>query len=29
MVNADKLFKAMEIGFGNIMDDIEVENIRN
>ena len=29
MVNADKLFEAMEIEFGNIMDDIEVENIRN
>jgi len=28
-VNADKLFEAMEIEFGNIMDDVEVENIRN
>jgi len=28
-VNADKLFEAMEIEFGNIMDDIEGENIRN
>jgi len=28
-VNADKLFEAMEIEFGDIMDDIEVENIRN
>ena len=26
-VNADKLFEAMEIEFGDIMDDIE--NIRN
>ena len=28
-VNADKLVEAMEIEFGDIMDDIEVENIRN
>ena len=28
-VNADKLFEAMEIEFGDIMDDVEVENIRN
>ena len=28
-VNADKLFEAMEIEFGNIMDNVEVENIRN
>jgi len=28
-VNADKLFEAMEIEFENIMDDVEVENIRN
>ena len=28
-MNTDKLFEAMEIEFGNIMDDIEVENIRN
>jgi len=27
--NADKLFEAMEIEFGDIMDDVEVENIRN
>ena len=26
---ADKLFEAMEIEFGDIMDDVEVENIRN
>jgi len=24
-VNADKLFEAMEIEFGDIMDDVEVE----
>ena len=28
-VNVDKLFEAMEIEFGDIMDDVEVENIRN
>ena len=28
-VNADKLFEAMEIEFGDIMDDVEVKNIRN
>jgi len=28
-VNADKLFEAMEIEFENIMDDVEIENIRN
>jgi len=28
-VNADKLFEAIEIEFANIMDDVEVENIRN
>jgi len=28
-VNADKLFEAMEIEFGNIMDYVKVENIRN
>jgi len=29
-VNADKLFEAMEIEFGDIiLDDVEVENIRN
>jgi len=28
-MNTDKLFEAMEIEFENIMDDIEVENIRN
>jgi len=28
-VNADKLFEAMEIEFENIIDDVEVENIRN
>ena len=28
MVNADKLFEAMEIEF-EYMDDVEVENIRN
>jgi len=28
-VNADKLFEAMEIEFENIMDDVEVKNIRN
>ena len=27
-MNADKLFEAMEIEFGNIMDDVEVKNIR-
>ena len=28
-VNADKLFEIMEIEFGNIMDDVEIENIKN
>jgi len=28
-VNADKLFEVMEIEFENIMDNVEVENIRN
>ena len=28
-VNAGKLFEAMEMEFENIMDDVEVENIRN
>jgi len=28
-VNADKLFEAMKIEFENLMDDVEVENIRN
>ena len=28
-MNADKLFEAMEIEFGNIIDDVEIEKIRN